>query len=628
MADERYAIELEIHSGSAEAEIARIDQEIQRVGNSSLNVKQKVDSIFKLRKQRAEAVLNLQALQKEFQKTGKAAHQAGGLRGIGFFGQQIGFLVSDARYGLLGMGNNLAMISTQFVQLQAQAKRTGKSLGKEFLKTLRGPTGILIAIQLLIVLLPEIIEKFKEWTSGTKKLATAIKELQKESDTLIEQIKEENEVLQKREKARRRAIFNAQDELKWLNRLSENTAEFLVRQGILADKNEILNLSRKEQLELLKELLRVNKEAEKLGKDIIEEKTTDRIAALLGLRTKSGQLIDKADIRIKTIAARTGKAYAEAAEIFWKSPEGRYLQAQIGKAQDDAYAAWLKEDWGLEEDRIAEIKAERLLNQDEMAIEKWAEKWTGSEAFKKHMELFADPFGRELLEDADYIEEDTGDDLEHPAIKQQITIGKMLLDLKEQQANAELALDDRVRANKMAFYDSLIQIAQGFAHKNKGLAIGILALQKGLAIGETLTQGAKSVGQIWANTAAANAKATAASPLTAGQPFVGINTAHAIKNTALTKKATAWSIATIGSTFLGQTAQVLNNSNIAGAGGAGGGSRSPNFNLIGATGDNQLREQIEQSNRNRRDQRVVLVTSELEVQNTDKRTTLEQTSFG
>ena len=48
-----------------------------------------------------------------------------------------------------------------------------------------------------------------------------------------------------------------------------------------------------------------------------------------------------------------------------------------------------------------------------------------------------------------------------------------------------------------------------------------------------LAQQAFAVGQVWFNTQIANAKAVAASPLTLGQPWVGINTAQAIASTAL-----------------------------------------------------------------------------------------------
>lgn len=215
MADEKYQIELEVHAGSAAQEIQRIDHEIDKVGASALDVKTKVDRIFKLKRQRAEAAFNLKQLQKEFQNTGKAASQAGGLKGVGFFGQQIGFLISDSKYGLLGMGNNLSFLATQFVQLQGAAKATGASLGKELLKSLRGPTGILIAIQVLIAWGPEIVAFFNKWLFGVKETAKAIKELSKEQEELTKKIDEEYEAIKEQRKERRGFLYDLQDELKW-----------------------------------------------------------------------------------------------------------------------------------------------------------------------------------------------------------------------------------------------------------------------------------------------------------------------------------------------------------------------------------------------------------------------------
>jgi len=69
--------------------------------------------------------------------------------------------------------------------------------------------------------------------------------------------------------------------------------------------------------------------------------------------------------------------------------------------------------------------------------------------------------------------------------------------------------------------------------------------QKGIAIAGVVIEKAAAIGQIWANNAIANAKATAASPLTFGQPWVTVNTVSAVLSTAATVAAAAKAISEI-----------------------------------------------------------------------------------
>ena len=80
------------------------------------------------------------------------------------------------------------------------------------------------------------------------------------------------------------------------------------------------------------------------------------------------------------------------------------------------------------------------------------------------------------------------------------------------------------------------QFLQQIAGENKALAIAGIVIEKAAAIGAII-----------ANTSIANAKAIAASPLTAGQPFVGINTASGILAGASTIAAAAKAISEINS---------------------------------------------------------------------------------
>jgi hypothetical protein len=93
--------------------------------------------------------------------------------------------------------------------------------------------------------------------------------------------------------------------------------------------------------------------------------------------------------------------------------------------------------------------------------------------------------------------------------------------------------------------------------------------QKGLAIAGVVVEKAAAIGQIWANNAIANAKATAASPLTFGQPWVTINTVSAVLSTAATVAAAAKSISEINN--------ASSSSSSATAGGEAAAQASPNL---------------------------------------------------
>lgn len=89
---------------------------------------------------------------------------------------------------------------------------------------------------------------------------------------------------------------------------------------------------------------------------------------------------------------------------------------------------------------------------------------------------------------------------------------------KEQDAEkSALQYHEKVTNARIGFIDQLGNTLSVLAGKNKGLAIAAVLVEKVAAIAGIIS-----------NTAIANAKAIATSPLTFGQPWVGINTATAV----------------------------------------------------------------------------------------------------
>ena len=138
------------------------------------------------------------------------------------------------------------------------------------------------------------------------------------------------------------------------------------------------------------------------------------------------------------------------------------------------------------------------------------------------------------------------------------------------------AAKDEVIWNSVDNIDKSFQALAALDEENKGLQATAL-------IASNLIGAAKTI----QSTVAANAAATAAFPLTAGQPFVAINTIAAGLGIAASAAATQKGLAALGKG--GSTGGDT------GLGGAGGAS-APSFNLVEGTESNQISESIQGGN--------------------------------
>lgn len=110
-------------------------------------------------------------------------------------------------------------------------------------------------------------------------------------------------------------------------------------------------------------------------------------------------------------------------------------------------------------------------------------------------------------------------------------------------------------------------------------------ISKALAIADIVRTSYNSISQTISSTAAANAKAVAASPLTGGMPFVAINTLKAALSVGSTIANATKSIQAINS-----EAKSVSGGGGSGASSGGGGAApaAPQFNVVGNSGVNQL----------------------------------------
>lgn len=109
---------------------------------------------------------------------------------------------------------------------------------------------------------------------------------------------------------------------------------------------------------------------------------------------------------------------------------------------------------------------------------------------------------------------------------------------------------------------------------------------KALAVAGIIVEQIASSAKIILSTTEANAKAVAASPLTAGQPWVAINTISAGLGIAAGTAAAVKAISKIGG-----GGSVTSDG---GVGNIGGGAQAPSFNVVGQSGVNQLADTLNQ----------------------------------
>jgi hypothetical protein len=187
----------------------------------------------------------------------------------------------------------------------------------------------------------------------------------------------------------------------------------------------------------------------------------------------------------------------------------------------------------------ADVRANEL-NDNLLALDNEANNLTTS--FERRREIVSE-------QEAIMLQMEGATDAQRTAIRQQGAAQRAAIDQEE--------LDARLQVQN-AYLDLAGQFGsalQSLAGENKKLAIAGIVIEQ-----------ASSIGRIIANTAVANAKAVAAIPLTAGQPFVTINTISAGLSIASSIAAAAKAIRQINSAGSGGGA--------AASGGGGGASLS------------------------------------------------------
>lgn len=167
-------------------------------------------------------------------------------------------------------------------------------------------------------------------------------------------------------------------------------------------------------------------------------------------------------------------------------------------------------------------------------------------------------------------------------------------ELRKAQEEADKKAKEDEIAREKAKEETLQNLRTNIRSNTENLLLAIAkkgsALAKGIAIAGIVREQVASASKSISALTVANAQAVAASPLTGGQPFVGLNTASTITGIALSSVGAGKAIKDI----LSESKNASNPSASGGgaSGGGGGGTPAPSFNLVQGTGSNQIAESL------------------------------------
>ena len=452
---------------------------------------------------------------------------------------------------------------------------------KNFVKGLSGIKKALIAtgIGALVVGLATVVAYWEEITAlfdnGSKALQKQAKEQRKNVQLSDDQL----------------ALLDQQEKLLTLQGKSTET--------IVAEKKKVLLLQQEQNEALLQTLkLQLQKEQSQVRELSFLEKA--QIATLEAL----GQYEAAAKIRAKGVMAseeeldkikeleeeiqqarlKGGQIDIALATIDKKKKDAREKDAKDRKTKDDKELKEIERQ-NKEKLRLEEQYQKRLANLKDrirtaLAVTDEQERELQRQKLKEeHAALMAEALANGLLSQ-DLIKALKEREKELEEQFNQEDTDKAEKRRKEEEEKEKIAADYKEKQYRETYNNLQDVVALGGKKMEK--------VGKALAIADVVRSSVKSVSETISNTGVANAKAVAASPLTSGMPFVGINTAKAALSIGSTVAGATKSIQAIK----GDAKSVGGAAAPSGGGGGGSAPTPPQFNIVGATETSQLAEAV------------------------------------
>lgn len=160
--------------------------------------------------------------------------------------------------------------------------------------------------------------------------------------------------------------------------------------------------------------------------------------------------------------------------------------------------------------------------------------------YEQWLKDFNDRINQEVTDAADY------------EINETARKNEEILKLEMEQKAALLKAEQDYQSAKLTALQAGAEGLSNIFDSSADISKALFLFQKSVAVAEIINNAAMAIAQVKASIAIANAKAIATSPLTAGQPWVGINSLIAGKQIATTKITAATQIAAIVGSTIGE----------------------------------------------------------------------------
>jgi hypothetical protein len=365
--------------------------------------------------------------------------------------------------------------------------------------------------------------------------------------------KAKEDAQKKLEDAQKKELDSAQkladEKVKLAN--AELTAYIEKNKSILDSEKFLTQELLKQENERLKNIEKAKLEQEKLEKDLQTSKIQSQIDALSkkqNLNQTEKNELETLRLQQKEVELKYDSDVSKIKEDTQKqitANETRYSNERIEAEKMRKAIQYQNEILDLEARGAseAEIKTAQLDQQTQLELDKLIEKQ--DTLFKAKIEK--DQEERDIQAEIDLVQEELQAEMQLAKDEnEKIRIQTQLEELKKIKigyANQDLQIENQVNQNKLKGRTQLLTgLAQLFGAESE--------MGKALAIANIAQEKASTISSVISSTASANAKAVAASPLTAGQPWVAINTAKAGLQIGLAVAQGASSIAQItGSKF-------------------------------------------------------------------------------
>ncbi len=518
--------------------------------------------------------------------------------------------IQDANYGFRGVANNLSQLTTLMTTLVGTTgglKNAFSALRKAF----TGPIGFLVVANIVIAALERLsmqgekaarsIENFDASIITSTKELRRYKDLLDSVNTTLEKRQEVTDLITATDSKFAEVIQAQLGDQEAINKL---TADYVNLQLNLREQEEIFNENAKvtagnqlTQAELIKEQTRLQKILNvELEEGDISARTASDLASI-------DKLLDAYDKQNTAIIKRRD-LLIDFNDLLKKPDTFDFSTAGFTDPEEDFDEGKFLEDFlGIPED--VDFSNIPFLDAAEIAFNERAE-------YLKQFQIQSADDRINLAEDNAIKELD----LLYQDLDNRIGYEEDLTKITEFYANERIKVGDK---ESEARQRSIREIGRAVSSVGK-LLQDVAGENKNLAVAGVIIEKAGAIAQIISNTAIANAKAVAAFPITAGQPFVGINTASAGVSIASTIAQASKAVQ-----------EIKNPSSGSSGGGAASALRStpiqaPAFNVVGATQESQLAQTISQAEQ--QPIKAFVVASDVSTAQELERSTIEGASIG